>query len=715
MSAFYRATVADFLTTQPATLMLELTSGVAGMGFDLRADQHSAWIEQAQVLHDSLSRLRSNAAEIATWGLLLEYQIPGRPKRLDAVLLDGAGIIAIEFKVGSTELRAADKWQLREYCWNLRDFHRESEGIPIAPVLVATGAPEPEGTPAGGYEDRQKMVQRMLVANAQTLAAALATAHKRLVSSGIRSLDLGRWDASQAQPTRTVIEEAQKLFSAHDVREITHAHADNTADAIDSILRIVRASRESGLRSICLVTGVPGAGKTLVGLHAAYSPAMLDAAGGNASFASGNQPLLDVLNAALALNRTRERRERREIGHSLSAPVENVHRFALSHLLDPENRPPPQQVVIFDEAQRVWTAKKVASGLDKRVQRSQLTGEQRDAILALPHSEPDFLLRVMERCLEWCVVIALVGGGQEIHDGEAGLGAWGRALASTAERWSVWVSPEAIQGGASVAGQTLFVHGCPPGIDVRAEPALHLNVAKRCIRAERYAEWVNYVLDWQPEAAARLMPELVEFPILLTRDISEARRLLRDFAGDETRFGLFASSGAIRLRADGIELKREFRDSLKFPDWFLRPIGDIRSSNQLEIAATEFECQGLELDWSCVCWGGDLLPDADSLGWRYWKSHGASRREEADLMKCEFIRNKYRVLMTRARFGTVVSFHAATAPTGRENRRDLIRWQITYAAVACSSTFRIHATHPRAETGCDCTPSGLFQNSEEVQ
>jgi hypothetical protein len=417
MAAFYRATVADFLATDPARLMLDLTSGVAGMGFDLRADQHAAWIEQAQVLHNSLSLLWNDDPAVATWGLLLEYQIPARPKRLDAVLLDGAGIIAIEFKVGSAEFQAADKWQLLEYCWNLRDFHHESEGIAIAPVLVATAAPKPEFTPSEGYVDRHQIVQRMLMANALTLAAALTTAHERLVVAGAHSLDLARWDASQAQPTRTVIEEAQRLFEAHDVREITHAHADNTADAVDAILRIVRESREHGLRSICFVTGVPGAGKTLVGLHAVYSSDMLEAAGGNASFASGNQPLLDVLNAALALNRTKAKRERREVGHSLSAPVENVHRFALSHLLDSGQRPPPQQVVVFDEAQRVWTADKVAAGLDKRIQRSQLTREQQSTILAAPHSEPDFLLRVMERCPEWCAVIALVGGGQEIHSG----------------------------------------------------------------------------------------------------------------------------------------------------------------------------------------------------------------------------------------------------------------------------------------------------------
>jgi hypothetical protein len=191
-------------------------------------------------------------------------------------------------------------------------------------------------------------------------------------------------------------------------------------------------------------------------------------------------------------------------------------------------------------------------------------------------------------------------------------------------------------------------------MDVRATPALHLNVAKRCIRAERYAEWVNHVLNWQPAEAARLMPELAEFPVLLTRDLNEARRLLRDFAGEGNRFGLFASSGAMRLRADGIELKREFRDSLKYPDWFLRSAGDVRSSNQLEIAATEFECQGLELDWTCVCWGGDFIPAADGEGWQFRKLHGVKWRMEPDSTEQEFIRNKYRVLLTRARFGTVV-------------------------------------------------------------
>ena len=652
MAAFYRATIAEFLSVDPAKPMLDLTSGVAGMGFDLKADQHSAWLEQARILHTALKTLAQQNTAVVGWGLLLEYQIPGRAKRLDAVLLDGAGIIAIEFKIGAVEFLSADKWQLLEYCWNLRDFHHESEGVAIVPMLVATAAPVPEQHARSNAQ--QRLVLPMQFANAQTLATSLHTAHERLIARGRRPLVLEQWDASQARPTRTVIDEAQRLFQAHDSREISHAHADNTTDALNEIIKIVRESREQGKAYHLLLTGVPGAGKTLVGLHAAYSPAMIDAAAGLTTFASGNQPLIDVLNLALTLNRTRVKKEKREIGHSLSAPIENVHRFVMNHLLDPAGRPPPQAVVIFDEAQRVWTADKVKAGLSKRVMRNKLTEQEVATILANGRSEPELLLRVMERCPDWCVVVALIGGGQEIHNGEAGLAEWGRTLTTANGRWTVSVSNEALEGGASVAGQTLFPSGIPAALDVRVAPVLHLVVAKRSLRAERYAEWVNNVLSWQPQRASPLMPELAAFPIFLTRDLRHARTLLRDYAGGDNRYGLLASSGASRMRADGIELKREFRDSLKYPEWFLRPMGDIRSSNQLEIAATEFECQGLELDWTCLCWGGDLLPDESGQHWRFWKMHGHTWRPEKDVTQQQFILNKYRVLLTRARFGTVI-------------------------------------------------------------
>ena len=386
MAAFYKASVADFLAVEPAKLMLELTSGTAGMGFDLKADQHASWFTQVEILASALRDVVAQERDAASWSLLLEYQIPGRPKRLDAVLLDHFGILTLEFKVGADEFRSGDKWQLREYCWDLRDFHRESEGIPIAPLLVATAAPTKPVAVAAGFEDKHGIIVPLLTANAETLAQALLAAHERLTALGPHRLDVVRWDASQAHTTRTVIEVAQRLFAAHDVREVSHAHADNTTEAQDSLIGIVRQSRAEGLRSICFLTGVPGAGKTLVGLHAAYSSAMAETAGEPACFASGNQPLLDVLHAALTLNRTRDRHNRREIGHDLSAPVQNVHDFALRNLLDPEQRPPAEHVVVFDEAQRVWTGDKVEEGIRKRVQRRRLTAEQSAEVLRQEHS-----------------------------------------------------------------------------------------------------------------------------------------------------------------------------------------------------------------------------------------------------------------------------------------------------------------------------------------
>ena len=629
------------------------------MGFNLRPDQHSAWVNQVAVLATALQSVVLQNPDAASWGILLEYQIPGRPKRLDAVLLDGCGIIAVEFKIGATEFLSGDKWQVREYCWNLRDFHRESEGVPIAPMLVATGAVTDTKPVSSGFEDKHGLILPMQLANSQSLGPALIQSHARLAIIGLHPLDLNRWDSSQAHTTPSVIEEARRLFQAHDVREVSHAHADNTTEALDALASVIRKSREEGLRSLCFLTGVPGAGKTLVGLNAAYSRTMAETAGEPITFASGNQPLLDVLKAALTLNRTREGRTSREVGHELAAPVQNVHEFALRNLLDAERRPPTQHVVVFDEAQRVWTAEKVEQGLRKRVQRGRLKAKEAAELLLQEHSEPELLLRVMERCPGWCVVVALVGGGQEIYDGEAGLSAWGEASIKTGESWTLWVAPEALEGDASVAGQTLFPQGRPKSLSLLPTEALHLSVGKRTARAERYAEWVNNVVGGNPDQAAALMPALELFPILLTRDFAKAKRWVREYAAEESRCGLVASSGAMRLRAEGLELKREFRGSLNFPDWFLRPWGDIRSSNQLEVAATEFECQGLELDWTCVCWGGDFVPIAAGKHWlpRYLYNGGRNGphwRVERNPAEQEFVRNKYRVLLTRARFGTVI-------------------------------------------------------------
>jgi DUF2075 family protein len=255
--------------------------------------------------------------------------------------------------------------------------------------------------------------------------------------------------------------------------------------------------------------------------------------------------------------------------------------------------------------------------------------------------------------------MALVGGGQEIYDGEAGLAEWGRALASHGKAWAAWVPSEALEGGIGMARQRLFNGTNGEGLTVIRQDPLHLAVSKRSLRAERYAEWVNLVVTAQADLASSVAAELSEYPVVLVRELSEARGLIRDHVDTDLRVGLLASSGATRLRAEGVEVSAEFRGGIRFPDWFLRPAGDVRSSSQLEVAATEFECQGLELDWCCLCWGGDFVMKPGAVSWEFRRVRSPAGKapqwynETSDDTR-EFIRNKYRVLLTRARIGVVI-------------------------------------------------------------
>jgi hypothetical protein len=264
------------------------------------------------------------------------------------------------------------------------------------------------------------------------------------------------------------------------------------------------------------------------------------------------------------------------------------------------------------------------------------------------------MLGIMERCPGWCVIVALVGGGQEIHNGEAGLEEWGQALAATSEKWQVLVSPQALEGGPSLAGHRLFGGSLPTNCCITQLPALHLDVSVRSLRAQMIAQWVNLVLGCEPEAARKAIGAAREFPLVLTRDLNTAQKWLRDRSRGERRCGLVVSSGSIRHRAYGIEVSSGFRRGYSYEEWFLGERDDVRSSHQLEVAATEFECQGLELDWVGVCWGNDLCIDPSSGQWRYQKFRGNKWQGVRSEGARRFLLNKYRVLLTRAREGMVI-------------------------------------------------------------
>jgi DUF2075 family protein len=402
------------------------------------------------------------------------------------------------------------------------------------------------------------------------------------------------------------------------------------------VFEIIRDAQRRRAKVACFVTGIPGAGKTLAGLNVVHNPSLRESGRAPGVFLSGNGPLVKIVRAAIERD---FKRRKKEAGAERTSGtfIQNVHEFVRDSLAKPD-KPPAENVVVFDEAQRAWDAK----------QNEKKTGRE--------ESEPQTVLGIMDRHSDWAVLVALVGGGQEINVGEAGLSEWGRTIREHFPHWQIAVSPSALAGDASVAGHRLFARGERGATIIHEEPALHLDVNLRAFRVQTLTEWVNAILAGDADSAKTLAATLSAFPLAMTRDLSVARAWLRERTRGLRRCGLVASSGAIRLRADGLELSSGFRRGNRdlFVHWFLNLPPDVRSSNQLEVAASEFECQGLELDWVGVCWGGDLAFDAHSSRWSFRNFSGTKWQAVAAPVDRAYLLNTYRVLLTRAREGAIV-------------------------------------------------------------
>lgn len=621
-----------FLQTDDSQILGALTASVASTGVQTtRTTQIDSWKQQIQILKHAARELIDASQANASWHLILEYELPRRQKRPDAVLLAGNVILVIEFKVGATSFDASARWQTEDYCLNLRDFHAESAGRPIVPILCATLAPGATHSTEWVLDS----VAPIQYANEQDLSDVILSAQQHVSRSRATALDPNDWIQSPYRPTLSVIEAAERLYGNHGVREISHSYASNLDATTDMLARVIRNARDNGTRYVCFVTGVPGAGKTLTGLNVVHDPSLRAEGGPSGIFLSGNGPLVKVVREALVLGQQREGRRRQDSAHEVSTFIQNVHQFLRYHR-ENSTALPHEHVVVFDEAQRAW---------DKnQMQRKQ----------GVNASEAAELFDVMDRLEGWAVIVALVGGGQEIFLGEAGLEEWGRAVAER-PHWQVVASHEVVAGGASVAGHRLFETEVPTPIVVHPEPLAHLSVGVRSHRAQQLAEWVNAVLHADVERARKLMPDSREFPLYVTRELDAGRNWLRDSSPSESdqRAGLVATSEDQRLRAYGIERSSGFRLGFSFEKWFLMPPTDPRSSHFLEVAASEFECQGLELDWVGLCWGGDFTLDGDG-NWNYRKFRGSKWNQVRGEIEQAYVRNRYRVLLTRARAGMVI-------------------------------------------------------------
>lgn len=637
MPAYYLSTLAEFVRESPTSVVGKLAdANTKNERFQLSPESIDAWRDQLPGLF-AAGQQAMGAEPLATdWPILLEYPIPQVGKRIDAVILAHDVIIVFEVKTGGSRTSAVR--QVEDYCVNLACFHEPSRNQKIVPLAVSAGA-LPRAREERTYAH---LLLPTRVANWAELGKELVDIIRSHAKADAPPIDVAQWNAGRFRPIPPIIDAAVALYSGHTVFEIGHSCAaqDQLEKTTGALVQAAKRASQAGDKAICFVTGVPGAGKTLVGLNAVHHSELRN----HSAFLSGNGPLVKIIREALTRNILTRRRAagkrqtRADAEQTVHAFVRSVHQFASEHYR-PGAPVPAQRVIVFDEGQRAWDAEQ-----NKRAKRPEI-------------SEPAMMLEVMNRIEGWATIIALVGSGQEINRGEAGLAEWGRALAGFPD-WRVYASPFVLD--ATKPGPKLFLEPDVAPERVASDEDLHLSVATRAIRAQRISEWVDAVLEGDSARAAEVCNALDEKPAI-ARHLNTTRQWLLNMRRGFQRIGLLCSASAARLRADGLEPTFDFHRRFEWEHWFLDWDGpedteerprDARSSCLLEVAATQFEVQGLELDWVGVCWGEDFVR-VDSA-WKHFRFDNKKWTPVRRDRKQQYLTNAYRVLLTRARQGMVL-------------------------------------------------------------
>jgi hypothetical protein len=618
IKAYYDAPISSFVKDDPERILGVLT---AQHHHALEEQQRWAWLQQVSILKTAL-------AERPDGRIFLEFYIPRMGKRADVVLVSGNIVFVIEFKAGALEHLSSAFDQVEDYALDLKNFHEGSHNVPIVPVLVSTKA---NSQPIPDLKFADDLVSSPVGTNMTDLGALIAGIS---AAQAFPSLDIAEWMAKGYRPTPTIVQAAEILYRTHSVTDISRsdAGAKNLQETTASVSQVIDRARQGHTKAICFVTGVPGSGKTLAGLNIATrrSDEHRDE---HAVFLSGNGPLVDVLREALARDRVaREGVSKGAAEREVRSFIQNIHHFRDQYVGNDDI--PVEKVVVFDEAQRAWNREQAASFMQRK--RGQPDFDM---------SEPEFLVSVMDRHPDWCTVVCLVGGGQEINTGEAGISEWINALESRFPGWKVHVSPRIAlpeYGSSEVAAFLASPR-------VHSDENLHLAVSMRSFRAEALSGLVGHIINNEPEAANATYQSIkAAYPIYLTRDLVAAKDWLRDQARGTERFGLVASSGAQRLRAEGIHIKAKIEPA----NWFLNDSADVRSACYLEDVASEFAVQGLELDWVGVCWDGDYHHSEGR--WVCQAFKGTEWQFVNDESRRLYLKNAYRVILTRARQGMIL-------------------------------------------------------------
>ena len=636
---------------------------------DAPTTTREAWKGEVVILQQALLPWKDSEGKI-----IFEYDIPRLGKRIDVVLLLNGIIFCVEFKVGESEIKVGDVDQVLDYALDLKNFHKFSEDKIIVPILVATQYNKSSSVIQSSiYDDR---VLNPLMTGEHGITKLIADVLERFPSESPVNEN---WVISPYAPTPTIIEAARTLYESHSVTDITRHEADKvtTDTTIAYILDVIHKSKENGEKSICFVTGVPGAGKTLVGLEVAVKQTYQDSdkpiEDEGAVYLSGNGPLVAVLNEALAQDnykKCRERKESKKLTDSrreVSKFIQIIHRYRDNMLekikipvengileIDPEKAVKMQgagygeveHVAIFDEAQRSWTHKRIADYL----KRGGTYGNKKK-VDNFPMSEAAFLIWSLDQREDWATIVCLVGGGQEINTGEAGITEWISSLNNMFPHWKVYISPMLTEPEYAEGKVNELLKDNP---NVTFNEKLHLGVSLRSFRAEKLSAFVHSLLAIDGKAASIYEEIKANYPIVLTRDMEKAKRWIHEKARGNERTGVLITKESARYKPLGIHVLPSDDDNAVH--WFLDDITDTRSSNYLEDAATEIQVQGLELEYTCVLWDADMRYEDGKWQFytfnRRWNELKADTESKQDRMK--YMLNAYRVLMTRARSGMVI-------------------------------------------------------------
>lgn len=662
---FYKATINEFISASEESIFGQIAIKDEG---DSGKEQKFAWAEEIDIMKQVVRPWKDEYAEI-----IFEYSIPRLGKRIDVVLLLRGIVFTIEFKAGQNTYLQSDMEQVLDYALDLKNFHLDSHHRTIVPILVATDAVDTSHELFFSvYNDN---IYNPLMSNVSSLQSIINQVLEREHAQPSDEDDICNWAISRYSPTPTIIEAASALYQNHSVEDITRHEAAGAAleETTQFVLDVIQKSKQNGEKSICFVTGVPGAGKTLVGLNVAIQQSVKEENAPEeernlAVYLSGNGPLVKVLTAALAKDKQQKEQKKgkkcnlSDAKREVSQFIQIIHRYRSNMLakikLPIENgklvidesksiahktagHGEVEHVAIFDEAQRSWDLEHLAGWLARGGSRGGMK-----KVPDFPMSEAEFLIWSLDLRKDWAVIVCLVGGGQEINTGEAGIGEWIRAVNETFPDWKVYLSKHLTDREYAEGNVAELVAN---NKNAQQVDQLHLAVSMRSFRAEKLSNFVHYILDRDVERAKNLYQEFKDkYPFLLTRDINTAKKWLETTARGSERYGIVVSSQAYRLKPLAIDVRLQ-------PDvehWFLADKMDVRSSLFLEDVATEFDIQGLELDWTCLVWDGDFRYTPQGWDHNAFKGSKWQKIRQKDAQSYQL--NAYRVLMTRARQGMII-------------------------------------------------------------